>query len=205
MSMFLTVLTTALLTLLPIVNPVGALATYAGLTAGYDRSEVRRQAIRTGINVFVILAVFAILGSLILRVFGLSLPAIQIAGGFVVAHSGLGMLNPKSPLSKKEHEHAKEKDDISFTPMALPLVAGPGAIGQVIGLAARYPGVVAHGALVMAILVIAACIAALLLWGTPLVDKLGPTGIGALIRVIGFLILCIGVELMIHGVVTLHL
>jgi multiple antibiotic resistance protein len=65
--------------------------------------------------------------------------------------------------------------------------------------------VVAHGALVVAILVIAACIAALLLWGTPLVDKLGPTGIGALIRVIGFLILCIGVELMIHGVVTLHL
>ncbi|MDN6458432.1 MAG: hypothetical protein L0K03_01370, partial [Bifidobacterium crudilactis] len=60
-------------------------------------------------------------------------------------------------------------------------------------------------AIVVAVAIIAVAIAALLMWGTPLVDKLGPTGIGALVRVIGFLILCIGVELMIHGVMTLHL
>jgi multiple antibiotic resistance protein len=205
MSMFLSVLSAAVLALLPIVNPVGALATYAGLTAGYERADVHRQGLKTGINVFVILAVFAVLGSLILSVFGLSLPAIQIAGGFVVAHSGLGMLNPTHPLSKSEHDHAKIKDDISFTPMALPLIAGPGAIGEVIALAARYPNPTDRVAIVVAVAIIAVAIAALLMWGTPLVDKLGPTGIGALVRVIGFLILCIGVELMIHGVMTLHL
>ncbi|MFT8355807.1 MAG: MarC family protein [Bifidobacterium aquikefiri] len=205
MSTFITIFATSLLALFPIANPAGALAAYAGLTGDFAPHEVRRQGLRTGINVGIILVSFAILGSLILDVFGLSLPAIQIAGGFVVANSGLGMLSPKRQLSQEENDHARIKKDISFTPMALPLVAGPGAIGEVIGLSARYPGLEGRGALILAIVLLAVIISALLMWGTPIVDRLGPTGIGALVRVIGFLILCIGVELMIHGITTLKL
>ncbi|MFT8703922.1 MarC family protein [Bifidobacterium aquikefiricola] len=205
MSNFFTMFTACLLALFPIVNPAGAVAAYAGLTDGFAPREVRRQGARTGINVGIILVAFAVLGSLILNVFGLSLPAMQIAGGFVVANSGLGMLSPKQQLSQEENDHAKIKKDISFTPMALPLVAGPGAIGEVIGLSARYPSLEGHVALILAIVFLAVIIGALLMWGTPIVDRLGPTGIGALVRVIGFLILCIGVELMIHGITTLRL
>ena len=195
----------AFLALLPIVNPIGAMASFAGLTSALDPTFVKKQALRTAINVFVILASFTILGSIILEVFGISLPSIQIAGGFVVAHSAMGMLSPKQQLTAPEQEHARTKPDISFTPMALPLIAGPGAIGEVIALAARYPDIANRTAVLIATLAIAVMIFVLLRWGTPLIDKLGPTGIGALTRVMGFIILCIGVGLMIHGVQTLDL
>lgn len=195
----------AFLALLPIVNPIGAMASFAGLTSQLDPAFVRHQAMKTAINVFVILASFTILGSVILEVFDISLPSIQIAGGFVVSHSAMGMLNPQRRLTGPEQEHARTKPDISFTPMALPLIAGPGAIGEVIALAARYPDIPSRAAVLVATLAISVMIFALLRWGTPIIDKLGPTGIGALTRVMGFIILCIGVGLMIHGIQALHL
>lgn len=192
----------ALAALLPITNPLGALAAYAGLTGSFTPAQVRRQAMMTGVYVFAILAVFAVLGSLVLEAFGISLGALQIAGGLVVAHSGFGMIVPRESFTPAEKDHAATKQDVSFSPMALPLVAGPGAIGVVIALAARHPGVAERGGIVAASGAIAVLVAVLLRYGTPLVARLGPTGIGALTRVIGFLILAIGVELVSHGVLA---
>lgn len=194
----------ALLALFPIINPIGAVASFAGLTADFTRKELRTQAWHTSVYVFGILAAFTVLGSFILDMFRLELPAIQIAGGFVVAHSGYRMLVP-SPAT---HDHdggsdVDEVDDIAFTPMALPLIAGPGAIGEVIGLSARYTEPRERLAILIAVLVISLVIMLLLRWCTPLVRKLGPNGILGLTRIMGFIILCIGVELMIHGVSTL--
>ena len=86
----------ALLALFPIINPVGAVASFATLTADLPKKELRCQARYTSLYVFAILAAFTILGSFILDMFHLELPAIQIAGGFVVAHSGYRMLVPAS-------------------------------------------------------------------------------------------------------------
>lgn len=84
----LTVAIAALAALLPITNPLGGLAVFGGLTGDMDPKEARRQGIRTGIFVFAILGVFALLGPLILKAFGIDLAALQIAGGLVVAQSG---------------------------------------------------------------------------------------------------------------------
>jgi multiple antibiotic resistance protein len=192
----------ALAALLPITNPIGALAAFAGLTDGVDRAAVKRQAVMTGLYVFGILAVFAVLGTLVLEGFGIGLPALQIAGGLVVGHSGFGMIVARQTLTDDEKTHGASKPDVSFTPMALPLVAGPGAIGVVIALIARDPGVTTRLAVVVASAVLAALVAIVLRFGTPLVDKLGPTGLGALGRIIGFLTLAIGVELATHGVIA---
>jgi multiple antibiotic resistance protein len=189
----------ALAALLPITNPVGALASFAGLTGGMAAQDIRRQAVRTALYVFAILAVFTILGSLVLEAFGITLGALQVAGGLVVAHSGFGMISAAPHLRRDERDHAETKDDVSFSPMALPLVAGPGAIGVVIALTARHPHWDDRAGIVGAVAVIAVLIGGLLRFGTPLVEKLGPTGIGALTRIIGFLILAIGVELVAHG------
>ena len=169
----------AILALAPITNPIGGLAAFAGLTADDDPAAVRSQAWKTGIYVFAILTVFAISGSLIMRFFGFDLPSLQIAGGLVVAHSGFSMLENKRRSTNEEDQHATTKADVSFSPMALPLIAGPGSIGVVIALLLRY--------------------------GTPWIDKLGATGVGAIVRIMGFLILVIGVELVIHGVRALQL
>jgi multiple antibiotic resistance protein len=192
----------ALGALLPITNPLGALAAYAGLTGGFTPDQVRAQAVRTAAYVFAILAVFTLLGSLVLEAFGISLPALQIAGGIVVAHSGFTMISPREQFSDAEKAHAQTKQDVSFSPMALPLVAGPGAIGVVIALSARYPGIGDRLGVVAGVAVVAAAIGVLLRYGTPLVARLGPTGIGALTRIMGFLILAIGVELVTHGVLA---
>lgn len=201
---FFAVAGAALAALLPITNPVGALAAYAGLAGGLEPAEVRKQATRTGIYVFAILAVFTLFGSLVLSAFGITLGALQIAGGLVVAHSGFGMLASSPQLNPKEHSEAEAKIDISFSPMALPLIAGPGAIGVCIALTARYPNWSDRLGIVISAAIISAIIIVVLRYGTPLVDRIGTTGIGALIRVLGFLILAIGVELVVHGAQTLH-
>ena len=108
---------------------MGGLAAFAGLTAADDPAAVRSQAWKTGIYVFAILTVFAISGSLIMRFFGFDLPSLQIAGGLVVAHSGFSMLENKRRATHEEAQHATAKADVSFSPMALPLIAGPGSIG----------------------------------------------------------------------------
>lgn len=191
----------ALLALFPIINLIGAVASFAGLTADFTRKELRAQAWHTSVYVFGILASFTILGSFILDMFRLELPAIQIAGGFVVAHSGYRML---IPATHDGGGSASDPDgDIAFTPMALPLIAGPGAIGEVIGLSARYTAPRERLAILIAVLVISLVIMLLLRWCTPLIRKLGPNGVLGLTRIMGFIILCIGVELMIHGVSTL--
>lgn len=192
----------ALAALLPITNPLGALAAFAGLTGSFDPAQVRRQALLVGVYVAAILGVFALLGSFVLEGFGISLPALQIAGGIVVAHSGFGMIVPRESFSDAEKEHAATKADVSFSPMALPLVAGPGAIGVVIALGARDPGIESRLAVFAAAVVLGVVIAVLLRYATPWVEKLGPTGIGALTRIMGFLILAIGVELVTHGVLA---
>lgn len=193
----------ALLALFPIINPIGAVTSFAGLTADLQKKEIARQAFQTSLYVFGILAAFTILGSFILDMFRLELPAIQIAGGFVVAHSGYRMLVP-SDHSRVSTDDESNSADIAFTPMALPLIAGPGAIGEVIGLSARYTAPNERVAILMAVLAISLVILILLRWCTPLVHKMGRAGVLGLTRIMGFIILCIGVELMIHGMTTLR-
>lgn len=188
--------------LLPITNPIGALAAFAGLTGSMDARDVHRQAWRTGLYVGGILIVFALAGTYLLSFLGIGLPALQVAGGLVVMYSGFTMLTPRENLSDDEHAHAVTKTDVSFSPMALPLVAGPGAIGVVIALAARQPDWLDRFGIVIACAAMAALIAIILRYGTALVDKLGPTGIGAITRIMGFLILAIGAEIGLHGVVS---
>ena len=194
-----------ILALAPITNPIGALAGFAGLTAGNTPAAIRSQAWKTGIYVFAILTAFAVCGSLIMHFFGFDLPSLQIAGGLVVAHSGFSMLENKRRSTDEEAQHATAKTDVSFSPMALPLIAGPGSIGVVIALAARNTAIGFHIGIVLGILITAAAIAVLLRYGTPWIDKLGATGVGAIVRIMGFLILVIGVELIIHGVRALQL
>lgn len=158
------------------------------------------MALRTALYVAIILAVFALLGSLVLEAFGITLPALQLAGGVVVAHSGFGMITASPRLTDGERDHAVSKDDVSFSPMAVPLIAGPGAMGVVIALASRHPALADRAWIAVGGVLIGGLFAACLALGAPLVRRLGPTGVGAITRIMGFLILAIGAELVLHGV-----
>lgn len=189
--------------LFPIMNPIGALPAFGALTAGDDKPTRRRQGDRAALFCGALLVVFAFAGKPLLHLLGIGLPALQIAGGIIVGHAAYTMVVQGPQLSPAEHAHGVAKPDVSFTPLAMPLLAGPGSIGVIIGLAGRTHGIaplagIALGAVAMALLVFA-----VFRVGEPVLERLGPSGIGALSRIFGFLILAIAVELVAHGVVAL--
>jgi multiple antibiotic resistance protein len=194
--------------LFPVMNPVFVVAAYASLTEDYAAEEVRRQARRAAIYVFLILGTFAVVGVLVLQAFGITLGALQVAGGIVVGYAGFGMISSRNDYSEAEREDARAKRDaqcdISFSPMALPLIAGPGAIGVVIALGARSPDTVDRAGILIAVAVLSLGLGLLMSYATPLVKRMGPVAVGALVKVMGFLILAVGVELATHGITDLY-
>lgn len=191
------------LSLFPIINPIGNLPAFFALTAGDDALTRRRQAVRTAFYVTLLLAVFTVAGKALLHALGISLPALQVAGGLVVGHSAYGMVTGGPKLSASEHRAGVAAADVSFSPMAMPLLSGPGAIGTVIALASRSHGAAPIGGIVLADVVMGVVVAAVLTLGGPLLSRMGETGVAALTRIFGFLILAIAVELLAHGILAL--
>jgi multiple antibiotic resistance protein len=191
------------LALFPIVNPIGAVPIFYGLTSDATEPDRTRMALRIALYMAGILAAFMLTGTAILHFFGISLSVLEIAGGLIVAHTGWGMVAVSPRLSPPERSEAADKDDISFTPMALPLLAGPGAIGVLIGLSADFHGPEDFTGAFLGIIALCALTYALLRAGEPLTRALGPTGLGALSRILGFLILAIALNLIANGVFDL--
>jgi multiple antibiotic resistance protein len=192
-----------LIALIPIANPIGAIPIFYGLTEGYTSFERARQARATAINVTWLLVAFFLGGKFILRFFGISLGVLQIAGGLIVAHTAWEMVTTRTRLKAHEHQEAIEKADISFTPMAMPMISGPGAIGVVIGLSERSESWQVISGSVVGLLLFGVAVYLLLALGQPLIKALGKNGLGALNRVMGFFVLAIAVQLVTNGVLAI--
>jgi len=193
-------LLTAFAALFPIVNPVGGLAVFFALTSSDTPDDRRKSAARIAMYVILILLAFQLAGSLVLEFFGISLSALRIAGGLIVAHTAWAMVTASSRMSPAEKNEVDEKDDIAFSPMAMPMLAGPGSIGVVMALAARPDPT--HSWMIgiaLAILAMGAFIYVLLRAGGPIAKRMGPGTLGAIDRILGFLILAIAIELIITG------
>jgi multiple antibiotic resistance protein len=188
------------LALFPIVNPLGGVPLFFSLTSDLSRSERFRTALKTSIYVFTILVVFLFFGRFVLNFFGISLPVLKIAGGLIVANTAWGMVTSSSRITADETLEATSKEDISLTPMAMPMLSGPGSIGVVMGLAAHTDGMMPYLGMVIGIAVLALVTYLFLCLGGPLVKRLGPGAVGAVNRVFGFLILAIAVQLVWDGV-----
>ena len=113
------------------LNPIGNLPVFLGMVSGFDRDTQRKVALRSVFVAFVIITVFCIFGHIIFRLFGITLPAFQIAGGIIVFIIGFNLLNAKdstmhtqAPLAREDLE--KMAEDMAITPLGTPLLAGPG-------------------------------------------------------------------------------
>jgi multiple antibiotic resistance protein len=188
------------LALFPIVNPVGGVPFFFALTSGYERRDRNRTALKTAFYVFLILVFFLFLGRFVLNFFGLSLPVLRIAGGLIVAHSAWTMVTGESRVTPAEGNEAATKQDIALTPMAMPMLSGPGSIGVVMGLAATTSNFLSYLGMVIGIAVLALIVFLFLRLGGRLVARLGPTATGAINRIFGFLILAVAVQLIWDGV-----
>jgi multiple antibiotic resistance protein len=196
--------TATFLALFPIVNPFGGIPLFFSLTSDFTPQERKQTALKTGFYVVAILVVFMLFGRFVLNFFGISLPVLKIAGGLIVANTAWGMVTGTSRMTHEENSEAFTKEDISLTPMAMPMLSGPGSIGVVMGLAAHADSMLAYLGMVLGILVLGLTVCLFLCLGGPFVKRLGPGAIGAISRIFGFLILAIAVQLVWDGVADFH-
>ncbi len=201
MENFFSALALAFVSLFPIVNPLGAIPIFCSLTANLPGKHRNKTALKTSLNVFLVLLVFYLLGEFILEFFGISMGVLKIAGGIIVMHTAWEMLTNKERISRETQVEAHTNEDISFAPMALPLLSGPGAIGAVIGLSLQgYETGYTFG-IGAGILLIAVTVNVALLLSIPLMKILGKTGIEVLKKIMGFFILAIAVQLIVSGII----
>lgn len=191
--------------LLPIVNPLSAVGLVASITAHLTEAERVDQIRRACIYMFFILTAFLVAGGLIMSFFGISIPGLRIAGGMIVSYLGFRMLFPDTAaISTQEQVEALHKADISFTPLAMPSLSGPGSIAVVVGISTRAQeseNPVFHYAMVAVGIAITAVVSYAVLKAATKLDKvLGATGMNAMARIMGFLLICMGVQFVINGV-----
>lgn len=184
--------------LFAIVDPFAAVPTFLALTAR-DTAEQRRRMARTAcITCGGVMAAFALLGPAIFKLFGITLAAFQIAGGLVLLLSSLDMIRAqKSPMKETPEEFAEgmSKDDIAITPLAVPLLAGPGAITTSIVLAGRAANLEQKAIFYVLIALVAFISYWVLTLAADSAKKLSPTILNIITRLMGLLLAAIGVQL----------
>lgn len=196
---------TVFVTFLVIIDPVGTLPLFVALTHR-QRPEVRRRTAVTAITVAAItLVVVAFIGQTVLRLLGIGLPAFRIAGGILLLLLSIDMVlalrTGIRSTTEVETEEAEFSRDVAIFPLAIPLLAGPGAITSVILLMGR-----AHGDPMLQMIVIGLMLAVLglclltFLFGAKLMDRLGVTGINVVGRVFGIVLAALAVQYVIDGV-----
>ncbi|GAB5522814.1 MAG: MarC family NAAT transporter [Roseivirga sp.] len=195
--------------LFSVVNPLGAMPVFVGLTEGAQSREIRSQAMKVGVFVVVILLVFFFSGNLILQFFGIQLEHIRIAGGLLISISAMSLVGKEAYKGKfiapEVQEESMQREDISFTPMAMPMLAGPGAIALMISMNDRVEFHSAFGSVTMILAVVAvALITTLILMFSNKLNKfIGKAGMSALSRMMGFIVLSIGISMIFNGLVPL--
>ena len=189
--------------LLPIANPFSTAPVFLSVTSRLDTESRKRVLKLTCIYMFFTLLIFLLAGALILSFFGISVPALMIAGGLILTVLGFRMLFP-SASSEGEQQEARTFEQargLAFTPLAMPMLSGPGSIAVIISMAAqisenpsylmRMAGYFVVGVGILITVIICWLV---LRSSTKITRFLGPTGIDAMTRIMGFIIICIGVE-----------
>jgi multiple antibiotic resistance protein len=189
--------------LLPLINPLASAPTFLAITEG-DTRERRLQQLRMAcIYMIVILVSFLIGGTFIMGFFGLSIPGLRIAGGLLVAGIGSGMLMGPTNVPAEDQAAqaaARAKRDVSFSPLAMPMLSGPGSIAVTIGFTSLATHWLDYVAIILGIMTVAAITYSVLRLSDRVVGVIGVNGMNALSKVMGFIILCIGIQFVVNGV-----
>jgi MarC family membrane protein len=193
--------------LFSVLNPIGTVPIFVGLTQDYTKKERSRVSLLTGINVFIILIISFFIGQYVLQFFGITISALRIAGGIIIASSGFSLLNGKfnknKGINKKVEEDIQSRNDIALTPLAMPMLAGPGSISLLIAFYQEHQKTDEIIFSCLAILAVSILIFLILRSAHYLAKILGSSGIVAISRIIGFLTIAIGIQYIISSVLSI--
>jgi multiple antibiotic resistance protein len=188
--------------LLSIINPLSGAPMYLALTDGYTPGQRRRTLFLGVVTAFVVMAVFALVGGAIFQLFGITIDAFRIAGGFIFFGIGMDMLQAKRNRGKTTEEEEQEgrvRENVGVTPLGIPLIAGPGAITTVMVLMTQ-AGTATRAAVVFASVAVVLAISWGVLTAAPrLVRFFGQTGLNVMTRLMGLLVTVIAVQFIVDG------
>ena len=187
---------------------MSALPVYIGLTQNYSEDYKLKTLKKTCIYIFIICMVSYFLGVYLLHFFGITIPALRVAGGLIIFRSGWQLLNLKH---KKEisgsqlNDEADKKEDISFSPLAMPLLAGPGSMSFLITLYSTRNDDIntalwQDAAAISAIIIVAVSIYFVFKFAPRLMKYTGKAGLTSLSKIMGFIVIGIGVQMIISSV-----
>lgn len=216
MSELLRAIGLGLLVLLPLANPLTTVALFLALGKNMSREERRRQSLMASVYTFLIMMTAYYAGTLVMNTFGISIPGLRIAGGLIVAFIGFRMLFPEQKTEAAEEEdhinainHHRKTPNIAFVPLAMPSTAGPGTIAMIISSVSTVkesvyfsPWVVAVAPVLIFLSVSAILWGSLLSSGT-IMRMIGESGIESVCRIMGFLLVCMGVQFVINGMLEI--
>jgi MarC family membrane protein len=193
--------------LFSVLNPIGTVPIFVGLTQDYSKKERARVSLLTAINVFIILIISFFIGQYVLSFFGITINALRITGGIIIASSGFSLLNGKFKkergINKEVETDIHNRNDIALTPLAMPMLAGPGSMSLLITYYQDHQNTNEIIASCFAILAVSLFIFITLKSGHYLSKILGASGIVAISRIIGFLTIAIGVQYIISSVLSI--
>jgi len=196
----------ALSSTLFLVDPFAALPTFLAITDGADMARRRRTARKGALTTLIVLLSFTFAGQAIFRLFGITLPAFEIAGGIILLLIGLDMLQAKRSATQEvagDAEAAALKEDAGIVPLGVPMLAGPGAITSVMVLVGQAQSRWQMGAIIGAIAITAAVCYLVLANSGRVVRLLGESGIRILVRIMGLLLVALAVQYFVNGLVDL--
>jgi multiple antibiotic resistance protein len=205
--------------LLPLINPLGSALVFLGLVGDASPEVYRCLARRIAINNIIFLAIIELLGSAILRFFGISLPIVQLSGGIVIAAIGWSVLNEqdanKTARDKKEDAELDEEmgtralEQKAFYPFTFPVTSGPGVLVVMLTLSAHISdrnltrNVLAHVGLLIAIVVLSGLVYICYAYAPKITRSISPATVHGILRVVAFILLCIGVQIAWNGLALL--
>jgi multiple antibiotic resistance protein len=192
--------------LLAIVDPIAGIPMFLSATTGNSQDSRRRTARIVAVTVFCVLGVSALIGTEILRFFGISIPSFLIGGGILLLMLAISMLQAQDSRIRQtpdELEEAAEKDAVAVVPLGIPLLAGPGAISTMIIATHKAPGFFHNLYLLIPAAIIALAVWATFAAATRISGRLGKTGMNIITRVMGLIIAALAIEYIYRGLIEL--
>lgn len=192
--------------LFAIVNPIGSVPVFMSATSGWKKAERAKTAKTAAFTVFIVLTLAAFLGDQILDFFGVSIPSFQVGGGILLMLIAISMMHAKQSAAHQtaeERQTLAEKEVIAIVPLSIPLLAGPGAISNMIIAAQQNSSVAGHLSLIIPIFFVCLIIWLVLSLAVVIANKLGTIGINIVTRIMGLILAAMAVEFIAHGLIGL--
>jgi multiple antibiotic resistance protein len=185
-----------------LVDPIAVVPTFLAITQGESVEQRRATARRACLAAAILLIVFAAAGNLIFRAFGITLPAFRIAGGAILWLVAMDMLRGERSTQESEAEidEGRLKEDVAFTPLAMPMLAGPGAISTVMVLSGQARTPVRASVIYVSIVLTLLISWIMLRIGDRVMSRFGQTGIRVTMRIMGLMLAAVAVQFIITGV-----